>query len=277
MPHWRAEVREKNCFPMQFARDIVSRYHARGGVLPRQKSDYRRVTSSPTLSTQGVVSEESQQEYKDARKLHKWRQTLKGNGNGHNCSDEIRDFLDSEMPNWRDTAKQRVLVRRSVAAAGTNSVDADDVVVDADGACVAGTNKRTGSSVGEISPQGLLDLCARNMVFRSSSSSEQGTSSEVQSERTFHSVDGSGHDCHDQGEGDGETTHSDRSTPCLELQPQQEDLSSTTRVKREVPSESAPGERRVEACGTGGLKRKCCAEQSSAGGHRISRWENYSM
>jgi hypothetical protein len=119
MPHWRDEVREKNCFPMQFAKDIVRRYHSRGGVLPRQKSDYRKTTtttttlaSSPNGTTVTTVvsktsSEESQQEYKDARKLHKWRQTLKGNGNGHNCSDEIRDFLDAEMVNWRETVKNR--------------------------------------------------------------------------------------------------------------------------------------------------------------------------
>jgi hypothetical protein len=100
---------------MQFARDIVRRYHERGGVLPRQKSDYRKTTvtkvlpDGTTVSTVAskISSEESQQEYKDARKLHKWRQTLKGNGNGHNCPDEIRDFLDRELVNWRDNVKCR--------------------------------------------------------------------------------------------------------------------------------------------------------------------------
>ena len=105
MPHWRDEVREKNCYPMQFARDIVRRYHERGGVLPRQKSDYRKTYSGKLSPTSKAASEECQQEYKDARKLHKWRQTLKGNGNGHNCPDEIRDYLDRELVNWREGAK----------------------------------------------------------------------------------------------------------------------------------------------------------------------------
>mmetsp|Transcript_11410 Transcript_11410/g.18573 ORF Transcript_11410/g.18573 Transcript_11410/m.18573 type:complete len:524 (+) Transcript_11410:109-1680(+) len=118
MPRWRDEVREKNCFPMQFAQDIVRRYHERGGVLPRQKIDHRKAidVTQPSPDGDGVITttvfrqatlEESQQEYKDARKLHKWRQTLKGNGNGHNCSDEIRDFLDRELVNWREPSRSK--------------------------------------------------------------------------------------------------------------------------------------------------------------------------
>lgn len=104
MPHWRDEVREKNCLPMQFAMDIVKRYRERGGVLPRQ---------SKGLQGDANVSAASQQEYKDARKLHKWRQTLKGNGNGHHCSDEVRDYLDEHMPNWRGAGgTTRGLVKR---------------------------------------------------------------------------------------------------------------------------------------------------------------------
>ena len=45
-------------------------------------------------------SEEEKQETKDAKKLDKWKQVLKGKGNGL-CSDEVRDYLDEHLLNWR--------------------------------------------------------------------------------------------------------------------------------------------------------------------------------
>jgi ribosomal RNA-processing protein 8 len=44
---------------------------------------------------------ELEQEYKDALKLGHWKQALKGKGNGCNCSDEVRDYLDMNLKDWR--------------------------------------------------------------------------------------------------------------------------------------------------------------------------------
>jgi ribosomal RNA-processing protein 8 len=44
---------------------------------------------------------ELEQEYKDAVKLGHWKQALKGKGNGSNCSDEVRDYLDLNLKDWR--------------------------------------------------------------------------------------------------------------------------------------------------------------------------------
>jgi len=80
--------------PMDKARDIVQRYRARGNMLPREWSDCR-----------GDAGRE--QEYKDAGKLRKWRQALKGVKTISSiCPDEVRDFLDREMPNWRAETKK---------------------------------------------------------------------------------------------------------------------------------------------------------------------------
>jgi hypothetical protein len=191
MPHWRDEVREKNCFPMQFAKDIVRRYHERGGVLPRQKSDYRKTTVTSHHSPNGtlvtttvskVSSEESQQEYKDARKLHKWRQTLKGNGNGHNCSDEIRDFLDREMVNWRENIKTRNPSKSSRTAA----------------AAASKITKSTDSIENDV----IISKTGQDSVDSDEVVSECDMKSSIGSEEDYEEVN-----C------EGNTTHSDRSSP----------------------------------------------------------------
>lgn len=75
--------------PLEKARAIVERYHARGDVLPKEWSDRR---DDP----------EREQEYKDAGKLRKWKQALKGIRSVSSiCPDNVRDYLDKEMPTWR--------------------------------------------------------------------------------------------------------------------------------------------------------------------------------
>ena len=91
MPNWRAEMRKNYADPLQKARDIVSRYKARGCILPRQF----RSGNDPLR----------QQENKDARKLYDWKQALKGL-RFYKCSDELRDYLDKEMPGWRNNVKE---------------------------------------------------------------------------------------------------------------------------------------------------------------------------
>jgi hypothetical protein len=91
MPSWRQEIRKHYSDPMQKAADIVERYRARGFILPRQF----RSGNDPLR----------QQENKDARKLYDWKQALKGL-RFYKCSDELRDFLDTEMQGWRQNVKE---------------------------------------------------------------------------------------------------------------------------------------------------------------------------
>lgn len=77
---------------MQKAREIVARYKSRGNVLPRELRDHHNDPSR-------------EQEYRDAQKLNKWKQALNGKP-GHACSDELRDYLDSSMPSWRNELRK---------------------------------------------------------------------------------------------------------------------------------------------------------------------------
>lgn len=75
--------------PLEYARNIVNRYKVRGNVLPCRWLDRQ---NDPVR----------EQEFKDALKLTRWKLALKGNRTGYGvCSDEVRDFLDQEMPGWR--------------------------------------------------------------------------------------------------------------------------------------------------------------------------------
>lgn len=71
------------------ATEIVERYRARGNVFPRELRDCGR--GDPV----------SQQEYRDACKVKTWKYSLLGK-NIYNCSDEVRDYLDENMPGWCD-------------------------------------------------------------------------------------------------------------------------------------------------------------------------------
>jgi len=93
LPLWRDMVKETHNDPMAKAIDIVQRYRERGHIMPRE---WREHHLDPVRA----------EEYKDASKLRNWKRALKGNGT-HNCPDAVRDFLDTEMPNWRkDVRKQ---------------------------------------------------------------------------------------------------------------------------------------------------------------------------
>jgi hypothetical protein len=112
----------------QKAVDIVNRYHLRGNVLPRPRN-LKLPTSRPSASTtkesnhrgsslsldidtdlDDEHSDDRDQEYKDAINLDRWKQSLRSDGKEPNglksfgfCPDEVRDFLDVEMPSWRDS------------------------------------------------------------------------------------------------------------------------------------------------------------------------------
>ena len=85
---WRDETNfdEK---AMENAREIVKRVKERGMIIP--KNIKKKIRTIP----------EEEQERKDASKLQYWRQSLKGNNKGR-CCIEVRDYLDENLPGWRD-------------------------------------------------------------------------------------------------------------------------------------------------------------------------------
>jgi superfamily II DNA or RNA helicase len=81
---------------LQKAEDIVFRAKQRQlegkNLLPRYCCNKRKNKN---------FSEEEKLEDKDATKLQCWRRTLQGK-KGHNCSDKVRDYLDQNLPGWRE-------------------------------------------------------------------------------------------------------------------------------------------------------------------------------
>ena len=90
LPGWR-DVRDLEKYAMGQACAIVKRAKERvaggGAQLPHR-------LSNPQNSIEN-------QELKDATKLSQWKQALKGHNLGK-CPDVVRDFLDAELPGWRD-------------------------------------------------------------------------------------------------------------------------------------------------------------------------------
>jgi hypothetical protein len=87
LPGWRTELDNK---AMENAESIVERAKAReligARLLPRSGL-------KPTTP-------EFKQEAKDSAKLGMWKRALKGTGT-YNCSDELSDYLDKNLPGWR--------------------------------------------------------------------------------------------------------------------------------------------------------------------------------
>jgi superfamily II DNA or RNA helicase len=82
--------------PMEIAQQIVERAKLReengGNLIPKFCCENKNKT----------YTEEKLQEHKDAVKLGRWKQALKGKGNGIKCSDKVRDYLDENLKGWRD-------------------------------------------------------------------------------------------------------------------------------------------------------------------------------
>jgi len=79
--------------PVEVAEGIVLRAEKRvrqgGSLLPQH------------IPKNNQNTPELVQEKRDAQKLGCWKKTLKGK-KGHKCSDEVRDYLDENLPGWRD-------------------------------------------------------------------------------------------------------------------------------------------------------------------------------
>jgi len=83
---------------MLFAEGIVARYKERGNQLPHRSKTCR-------------MDPNRQQEYKDAAKLNDWKQSLKGNRGS--CAIEVRDYLDEQIPTWRDVVRTNKIVPKN--------------------------------------------------------------------------------------------------------------------------------------------------------------------
>jgi hypothetical protein len=93
LPGWRTEFDEK---AIKYAEGIVKRAKERvengKNLLPRKISKEKRIT------------EELEQEYKDGRKIGHFKEAVNGK-KGSNCSDQVRDYLDENLPGWRTETK----------------------------------------------------------------------------------------------------------------------------------------------------------------------------
>jgi superfamily II DNA or RNA helicase len=84
LPGWSDE-RDLEAQAKQHAEDIVEWVKSHGGKMPSETS-------------------KDQVEKRHSQKLSQWRQALKGNGKRKKkCYDEVRDYLDAELPGWRKT------------------------------------------------------------------------------------------------------------------------------------------------------------------------------
>ena len=97
LPGWR-DVCDLDEIAFQQARSIVGRANARvaggGAQLP--------------VRFEKPKSDTEKQEKKDAQKLNNWKSTLNGTGK-RRCADVVRDFLDFELPGWRDDLNEIAL------------------------------------------------------------------------------------------------------------------------------------------------------------------------
>ena len=93
LPGWRTEIDEK---ALEDAKDIVSRKNKRPNLLPRKINKGNQNT--PELI----------QENKDSIKLGNWKKALKGSKHSR-CSDEVRDYLDINLPGWRTDLDEQAL------------------------------------------------------------------------------------------------------------------------------------------------------------------------
>ena len=90
LPTWRAELDAKS---IQYAKEIVDRVKARG-ALPKWSAKNNR------------ASLDSIQEYKDARKLSRWKSSLTNKYKRRKCPDEVREYLDVHLPGWREVEEE---------------------------------------------------------------------------------------------------------------------------------------------------------------------------
>ena len=89
LPGWRIELDDKS---MLFVKQIVER------AKEREKKGEKLLPRNIPKENRNTL--ELEQEYSDAKKLGHLKNALKDNNRGR-CPDEVRDYLDKELPGWR--------------------------------------------------------------------------------------------------------------------------------------------------------------------------------
>ena len=235
MPGWRDEVREKNIPPMQRAKEIVARYRERGNIIPRQLADREN-------------NPDRQQEFKDAVRLKDWKRALRSDkgGGGGKCDEEIRQYLDENMPGWRS----RVYAKRQFGGTHNKRDGAIDVLsenhsekrdkiisitIERNSDAINPIGKHGGdmtsqmqvvSSVGNAHDQNQIQRSISNdfSIYNNSDSKENNTA--------FSLLAGSKRPCEDQCGNDVYPTAKPRTTatmrPNMPIEADNHDLQSTT-------------------------------------------------
>jgi superfamily II DNA or RNA helicase len=92
---WRDEINLEE-IAMKRAIEIVDR------AILREENEGNLIPKKCCKNKNNQYTEEKLQETKDSQKLGRWKQALKGKGSGSKCSNEVRDYLDENLPGWRD-------------------------------------------------------------------------------------------------------------------------------------------------------------------------------
>ena len=100
LKRWRTEI-DFDEKAMEDAKDIVERANQR-------KSDKNNFLPRNITKKENRTTSELEQEYRDAAKLRRWKNALKGIGSTI-CSDEVRDYLDTNFPGWRAELDEKAM------------------------------------------------------------------------------------------------------------------------------------------------------------------------
>ena len=95
LPGWRDELDEKSIKEAE-------------GIVERARE---RVANGGKLMPRNIIKEKRigfEQEHNDAQKLGDWKKALKGKGTTK-CRNEIRDYLDENLPGWRIELDEKVM------------------------------------------------------------------------------------------------------------------------------------------------------------------------
>jgi hypothetical protein len=106
LPGWRVE-QDFDKKSLEYAIAIVERAELRAKQIAQQTAEQTansiiRLLPRRIDNVKNRKTTELKQQHKDAVKLGNWKTSLKGIWNGNQCSDEVRDYLDEHLPNWRD-------------------------------------------------------------------------------------------------------------------------------------------------------------------------------
>lgn len=86
------KIRRRDEKIMNVAKDIVKRFHQRGGALPR----FGKSTESASYS------EERIQEAKDAQKIKNWKKSFRNMPGASILPEDVKKYLDENLTGWRD-------------------------------------------------------------------------------------------------------------------------------------------------------------------------------